>query len=181
MKKKFIISGPPGSGKTTLINALSAKGIPCIHEVARDIITAEQETNGKGTPWEDVARFSELVFKETLNRFELQKNSLFCDRSLVDNMAYLTYYKAKISTELKTFDFENVYHNTIFFTRPWEAIFINDAQRPQSFSESVELSKQLVETYTALGYHIEFIPFTTVARRIDFILDKIVKSFVCYL
>ena len=173
MKKKFIISGPPGSGKTTLINALSAKGIPCFHEVARDIITTEQASNGKGTPWQDVERFSELVFKETLIRLASQKNSLFCDRSLVDNMAYLTYYKGGISTELKTFEFENVYHNTIFFTRPWEEIYVNDAQRPQSFSESIELSKQLIDTYSGLGYHIEFIPFTTVARRIDFILDKI--------
>ena len=173
MKKKFIISGPPGSGKTSLINALSAKGIPCIHEVARVIIAKEQETNGKGTPWQDVERFSHLVFKETISKLDSQQDSLFCDRSLIDNMAYLEFYGAKIPTELKTFDFENVYHNTIFFTRPWEAIFIHDAQRPQSFVESVELSRQLVETYLAFGYHIEFIPFASVRSRMSFVLDKI--------
>jgi predicted ATPase len=173
MKKKFIISGPPGSGKTTLINALSKKGIPCIHEVARDIIVLEQASNGNGTPWQNVERFSELVFKETLIRLDSQKDSLFCDRSLIDNIAYLGFYNATISNELNTFEFKKFYHNTVFFATPWEEIYVKDAQRPQEFSESIELSKQLIDTYRCFGFTIEFIPLASVTRRIDFILDKI--------
>jgi len=173
MKKKFIISGPPGSGKTTLINALIKKGIPCINEVARDIIILEQESNRNGTPWENIERFSQLVFRETLIRLDSQKDSLFCDRSLIDNIAYLEFNNKEVFNELKKIEFDKFYHKTVFFALPWEEIYVNDKQRPQEFSESIELSKKLIETYTEFGFTIEFIPLTRVTLRVDFILNKL--------
>jgi len=175
MKKKFIISGPPGSGKTTLINALIENGTQCINEVARDIIILEQESNRDGTPWENIERFSQLVFRETLIRLESQKDSLFCDRSLIDSIAYLEFNNKEVFNELKTFEFKKFYHNTIFFAMPWEEIYVKDKQRPQEFSESIELSKKLIETYAKFGYTIEFIPFIPVTLRVDFILNKLKK------
>jgi predicted ATPase len=114
-----------------------------------------------------------LVFKETFIRLDSQRDSLFCDRSLIDNIAYLEFNNKKVFNELKTFEFKKFYHKTVFFAMPWEEIYVKDEQRLQEFSESIELSKKLIETYSALGYLIEFIPLTTVEKRIAFILNKI--------
>ena len=59
--KKYIITGAPGTGKTTLINLLKPI-IPCMEEVARKVIISEQENNKNGVPWENINRFIELVY-----------------------------------------------------------------------------------------------------------------------
>ncbi|MGE4512409.1 MAG: AAA family ATPase, partial [Chryseobacterium sp.] len=44
MKNLFVITGGPGTGKTTLLNALSANLYKTIQEAARAIIREETET-----------------------------------------------------------------------------------------------------------------------------------------
>ena len=42
--KKIVISGGPGSGKTTLINLLKDKGYPCFEEFSRILIDRARKT-----------------------------------------------------------------------------------------------------------------------------------------
>ncbi len=48
--KRFILTGAPGSGKTTIIHALEAQGFAVIPEAATDIIAKEQ-LKGTLEPW----------------------------------------------------------------------------------------------------------------------------------
>ena len=48
--KIYIITGAPGTGKTTVINLLK-NTIPCIEEVSRKVIIEEQENNKTDPAW----------------------------------------------------------------------------------------------------------------------------------
>ena len=88
VQKKHIITGAPGTGKTTLINLLKST-ILCMDEVSRKVIIEEQKNNRNGMPWGDINRFTDLVFKLT-NQELLNSHAQVCDRSLLDLEAYLT-------------------------------------------------------------------------------------------
>jgi predicted ATPase len=171
--KKYIISGPPGSGKSTLINALEDKGIKCLKEVSRDVIIAEQNSGNNGMPWENIERFSHLVFEETKLRLQKEPDSVFSDRSLIDNIAYLKHANKKVEEELNNFNFNKYYQKIVFFASPWVEIYKQDPQRPQLFEEQIMLSEILIETYKKYDFQLVFLPFGTVKSRIEFVLKNI--------
>jgi len=159
-----------------LINALEEKGIKCLKEVSRDIIQKEQESGKDGMPWGDIERFSNLVFEETKSRLQKEPDSIFSDRSLIDNIAYLKHANKKVEEELENFNFNKYYHKTIFFASPWLEIYKQDPQRPQLFEDQIKLSKKLIEVYEKFGFKIIYLPLTNIASRVDFILKNDVFS-----
>ncbi|MCH2232551.1 MAG: ATP-binding protein, partial [Crocinitomicaceae bacterium] len=142
---KYIITGIPGSGKTTLIDALQKHGHPVMHEVSRSVIQNEQYEQRDGVPWQNIERFTALVFKETQRRLQENKAAIFCDRGLIDNMAYLEAAGKHVPNYLKLFPFEQFYHKCVFFAPPWEAIYVNDPQRPEAFHKQQKLNQTLIK------------------------------------
>lgn len=173
MQKKYIITGAPGTGKSTLIEALQGQGISCLKEVSRAVIISEQNNDKDGMPWKNIERFTHLVFKQTQSALLNDKESIFCDRSLVDNLAYLNHYNKTPPNYLKAFDYKKYYHSTVFFALPWDTIYKTDKQRPEGFDEQLILSKQLQNTYLKEGFNLVYLPFLTVNERVDFILKRI--------
>ena len=100
--KKYIITGAPGTGKTTLVNAL-AENYPCVHEVSRKVIVNEQEKGRTGTPWQDMNRFAELVYKASIVELEANPQALFIDRSILDLTAYLQVEAKPIPLSISSF------------------------------------------------------------------------------
>lgn len=177
--KKYIITGPPGSGKSTLIKAIENQGISCIKEVSRDIIIQEQEKGLDGMPWKDIERFTDLVFTETKCRLAKQPLSRFTDRSLMDNIAYLQHHKKAIPMSLKTFNYNQYYNKVVFFTPSWKSIYTTDQQRPQQFEAQLALEYQLKQTYLNFGFTLIEIPRISVIDRVDFIMNSIVEKNLC--
>ncbi len=174
--KKYIITGPPGSGKSTLIKALENQGISCVKEVSRDIIIQEQEKGLEGMPWKDIQRFTDLVFIETKHRLATQPKSRFTDRSLIDNIAYLQHHNKTIPPSLKTFNYNQFYHKVVFFTPSWKSIYITDQQRPQQFDAQITLEHQLKQTYINFGFTLIEVPRVSVNDRVSFIVNSIVEK-----
>ncbi|MEM7017285.1 MAG: AAA family ATPase, partial [Pseudomonadota bacterium] len=66
----FILTGAPGSGKSTLINTLRARGIQCIDEPARQILAEQRLINGEGVPEKkDPGLFIELMLSRTTQAY----------------------------------------------------------------------------------------------------------------
>jgi predicted ATPase len=53
----FVITGGPGSGKTTLIEALGARGLRHMSEAGRAIIQDQLAIGGSALPWADRRAF----------------------------------------------------------------------------------------------------------------------------
>ncbi len=170
MSKRYILTGAPGTGKTTLIDVLRSYGYPCFSEISRKVIIQERESGSNKTPWGNLSGFVDLVYAQTVK--ELQhpiQNTSFVDRGLPDLIAYLTAKLQSIPNYLLNFPFASYYASTVFLTAPWKDIYINDPERPQSFQEALVLHQHLIKTYTDLGFTIVTIPNTTLTKRVDFI------------
>ncbi|PID68155.1 MAG: hypothetical protein CR968_03115, partial [Flavobacteriia bacterium] len=57
--QRYIITGAPGSGKSSLLEALKLRGYHCFDEVSRLIIKEQQQINGQLLPWDDLAGFAQ--------------------------------------------------------------------------------------------------------------------------
>lgn len=56
----IIITGGPGAGKTTLINALADAGYPTFAESSRQLIEQQSQLEDGILPWVDLPGFAEL-------------------------------------------------------------------------------------------------------------------------
>jgi predicted ATPase len=57
----FVVTGGPGSGKSTLIEALTARGLCTMAEAGRAIIRDQVAIGGEALPWADRGTFAELM------------------------------------------------------------------------------------------------------------------------
>ena len=78
-----IITGGPGSGKTTLIDALAAQGFHHMPEAGRAIIRDQIAIGGGALPWADRGAFAELMLSWELRSWHeahaaTEKNSQAC-------------------------------------------------------------------------------------------------------
>ena len=177
--KRYIITGPPGAGKSTLIEALRQAGCPCADEVSRDIIIKEQKEGKDGMPWKNLARFTRLVFEQTIRSLQSDKNALFCDRGLPDNIAYLRQAGMEIPDYLKYFPFQAHYQRKVFYTPLWEEIYKTDPQRPDAIDMATALDLKLRRTYDEMDFELTFIPFDSPARRAAFVIRQISLFSLC--
>lgn len=177
--QKIALIGGPGTGKTTLINALKAKGYNCMEEISRQITLEAQEKGIEQLFLEDPLLFSEHLLlgrqKQFLDADKLQEDIVFFDRGLPDVVAYLDYLKSSYPNSFKTICSQHNYDN-VFILKPWKAIYEQDNERYETFDQALILHDFLVKTYTHYGYSIIDTPFGTVEERMKFILNHLNQS-----
>jgi len=62
----YIITGRPGSGKTSIINILQSRGFLCIEEVGRQIIREQIKISGDATHSKDRRKFLDLMLSRAM-------------------------------------------------------------------------------------------------------------------
>src|SRR5258708_6909424 len=88
----YVITGGPGSGKTTVLAELGRRGHICIPEDARALIQEQVAGTGSALPWSDAPRFAELLMQRSIstwNRFASAPPaaSVYFDRGIGDAFA----------------------------------------------------------------------------------------------
>lgn len=177
--EKYIITGGPGAGKTSLLQALKAAGYFCSEEASRQIIT-EEVTKGSGClPWTNLSCFAPKVLERTIELYtQTAANTgiTFFDRGIPDIMAYQKAAGLPIDNRYYAAVQQHPYQPLAFILPPWKAIYINDAERWQTFEESVHLYEFLRETYQTLGFTLVTVPLESVGNRMHFILQSIAQQ-----
>ena len=172
----YVITGGPGSGKSTLIDALRERGYICVEEAGRQIIQEQLATGGDALPWKNLARFKELMLEHALITYDEAKGvkgPVFFDRGVVDLIGYDILTNAKNTDRLLEAVKKYRYNNRVFIAPPWEAIYCNDAERKQTFEEAVATYTCIKNGYLDEGYEVIELPLLSVQERIEFIINSI--------
>ena len=176
--QKIALIGGPGTGKTTLINALKTKGYNCMEEISRQITLDAQEKGIEQLFLEDPLLFSQHLLlgrqKQFIEADSINQDLVFFDRGLPDVVAYLDYLGSSYPESFKTICNEYKY-DSIFILKPWKAIYEQDNERYETFEQAVVIHEFLVKSYTEFGYKIIDTPFGTVKERIDFIINYLAE------
>ncbi|MCW8331076.1 AAA family ATPase [Photobacterium sp. SDRW27] len=170
----IIITGGPGAGKTTLLNAMGKKGYLVFPEVSRTLIQQQSLLAGGILPWTDLPGFAELCLTMmNEQRCQAGKGTIpaFVDRAIGDICAYLTIGGESVPEHY--LEAASGYHPTAFFCAPKRDIYVQDAERPHSFTEAEQIHQQLVATYQGLGYRVAEVPWGSVEERASWILTRL--------
>jgi predicted ATPase len=175
----FIITGAPGSGKSTIINELSNLGYPCFMEPARAILAEQRTIGGEGIPERNPSRFTELFLERTIENFkdvnEIDK-VVFFDRGVPDAICYASLFDLELEKYKKSAIYFR-YNPIVFFAPPWERIYQTEDERKMVFDAARIWSSTFKDVYTELGYTLIELPTeTTVQERVRFILDRVARK-----
>ncbi|MBB5637900.1 putative ATPase [Pedobacter cryoconitis] len=173
--KKYIISGGPGSGKSTLIHGLQQQGYWCSEEVSRKMIIQETAKGSFCLPWIDLTCFSAKVLEEMIvswTNVPLDQ-PVFFDRGIPDIIAYMDVTEVPVPDMYYSALELHPYHKQVFILPPWEAIYVHDSERWQTFEEATLINEAIRNTYKACGFELIDVPKYSVTERIAFILDFI--------
>ena len=175
----IVISGGPGSGKTTLLNALKMRGFNCSDEISRQLIQEQVSLNSDNLPWKNLSSFAELALERMIEEYKKSlkiEEPTFFDRAIPDIVAYLKVGKIEIQDHFNEAVKSYPYQANIFMAPPWEAIYVNDTERWQTFQEAIELYNMLTKTYQSAGYSLIELPICNVEERVDFVLKKLEQN-----
>ena len=171
---RFVITGGPGAGKTTTLNALAARGFQCVPDSARALI--KQRKAAGLSPRPSPAQFGAEMLQEDMAQYQrtpVHDDPVFFDRGVCDALGFLylhgTLSLAQVATYIKTWP----YNEVVFLLPPWPAIYTQDTERDQSFAEAVAVCKIVQEWYRRWRYQLVEVPRGRVEERADFVLHTI--------
>ena len=179
--KRYILTGTPGSGKTSIIRLLERMEHVIAEEAATDVIALEH-AQGVSEPWSSTDFIDKIVVLQKQRQVQLcgvSSEFQFYDRSPICTYALAVYLGHKPSTrllaEMERIKNEETYETQVFFIdnlgfcKPSEA-------RKISFENSLHFEKIHEETYAKFGYECVRIAPQSISERTDRVL-RLARSF----
>ncbi|MBA1139089.1 AAA family ATPase [Mesorhizobium neociceri] len=171
----FVLTGGPGSGKTTLIEAFSVAGFANSPEAGRGIIRDQLAIGGNALPWQDRALFSELMLSWELRSWQAAcdlSGPVFFDRGVPDTLGYYRLIGLPAPAHVGSVAAKFRYNRRVFIAPPLPEIFMQDEERKQTLDEAERTYHSLVGVYGELGYELVELPRAPVEERRRFILTE---------
>ncbi|MFV0580984.1 MAG: AAA family ATPase [Parabacteroides gordonii] len=172
----YVITGGPGTGKTSLIEELERSGFKAVEEVAREIIKEQMQQGGEALPWKDTALYTELMLERSIDSYLANAGNdgiLFFDRGIPDTLAYAALIGLPDKENIEQAVAKYRYSKQVFILPPWEDIYCTDKERKQLFNEAIDTYYVMKEVYEKAGYTLIEIPKIPVTERRDFVIDSI--------
>lgn len=171
----FVITGPPGSGKTPILNELAGMGYAVVPEAAREII-AEQRAIGIARVYENDPRlFWELMLSRAESDLEAAgaiDSPVFFDRGIPDLIGYARLFGHDASAAVEAAG-RFRYNDLVFALPSWPEIYVTDEDRRMTFDAAAAFGEHVRQVYADLDYTIIDVPKDTVAARLGFILGAL--------
>jgi predicted ATPase len=169
---RFVLTGGPGSGKTTLIDGLARAGCSAMPESGRGVIRQQEATGGHALPWADRLSFAELMLSWDVRSYFEAANlpgPVFFDRGVPDVLGYLELCGVPAPAHMREAAALFRYEGDVFILPPWREIFVNDKERRQSFEEAQRTYETMAGIYQRFGYRLVEVPRAPVEERLRFI------------
>ncbi|MGE4526914.1 MAG: AAA family ATPase [Rhodospirillaceae bacterium] len=176
-----VVTGGPGSGKSTLIDRLERAGFMRSCEAGRGIIREQVEIGGTAVPWHDRALFSELMLSwemrsyRTAQRHAPQGPVLF-DRGIPDIVGYLRLEGLEVPSHVAEAATRFCYNRRVFIAPPWPEIYERDAERKQDTDTARRTCEAMAAVYAELGYDLVELPRCSVEERADFVRMHVLRT-----
>lgn len=174
--KRIVITGGPGSGKTTIIEELERMGYKVVPEVSRQV-TLEAKKQGINQLFlTEPLLFSKKLLEGRVQQYhkaeECVSPYLFYDRGIPDVNAYMDYMGTQYPETFDEACHEHCY-DEVFLLPPWESIYIQDNERYESYEQAKMIYEVLYRKYANLGYNIYNVPEGTSRERAIYVLKTL--------
>lgn len=170
--KRYILTGTPGSGKTSMLHKLKNLGYSVVEEAATDVIASEH-LRGNPEPHLQPDFIDKIIHLQKQRQIEASAYPdvlQLYDRSPICTLAlsrYLGYPPSPyLLEEMERIERESIYQRQVFFID--NLGFIQPtAARKITFAESLTFEKIHQEVYTSLGYDLIKIAPASLAERVQ--------------
>ena len=171
---RILITGGPGTGKTSLVNELKNNGYNCSNEIVREITLDKRKEGYNQYFLSNPLDFSTKLFNKRYNQYNKQfvTKKIIYDRGPIDVLAYLEFKSIKVPDDLITKS-NTIKYKYSFILNPWREIYINDNIRYETFEECKKIHSCLIKKYHEYGIKLITIPEGSVHERYKF-----VKSYI---
>lgn len=176
MSERFVlVTGCSGGGKSSLLEALGARGCNIVPEPGRRIVDQEQRSGGTALPWVDGEAFARraiaMALADRRTTADLPPGWVFFDRGLIDAASALETVTGE--AVLERLAAAHRYHRQVFLAPPWPEIHTLDAARRHGLEAGIEEYERLAEILPRLDYQCVLLPKVSVAQRVAFVLQTL--------
>lgn len=157
--KRYVLTGAPGAGKTSVLRILQEQGFAVVEEAATDVISSEQR-RGIEEPWQEGGFIDKVV---RLQRQRLQEpvaggvRVQVYDRSPLCTLALARYLRHPVTPvlemEIARIIREQVHEPAVFFVRPIGFVEPTAARRI-SYQDSLAFESLHEAVYRDHGFEI---------------------------
>lgn len=174
-KHLFVITGPPGSGKTPLVRELAASGFVGVEEPARAVIAEQRAISGASVYDRDPRLFLDLMLARAITDFDARTNAdapVFFDRGIPDLIGYAKLFGLDASAAMNAAR-SHRYNEIVLALPSWSEIYTTDSDRKMTFEQADAFGRVVYEIYVELGYRVVVVPRDTTPARTKFVLDTL--------
>ncbi len=178
--KRYILTGTPGCGKTSIIRSLEVAGYAVVEEAATDIIALRQ-AQGIAEPW------THPSFIDDITSLQIQRQTRIADVSSVqfyDRSPLCTYalsawlsfpISKTLADEMERIAKAQIYQKQVFFIENL-GYCEPTAARKITYEDSLRFEKVHEETYKSFGYECIRVAPQELSARVEQIKRYVTAS-----
>jgi predicted ATPase len=179
--KRYVLTGAPGAGKTSILRRLRERGWAVVEEAATDVIAREQAI-GVSEPWRSGDFIDKIVTVQRERQQQPVPNGVevqFYDRSPFCTLALARYLgqpaTSTLTREIARVARKQLFDRVVFFVRPLGFI-VPTAARRISYGDSLKFEAIHEAVYRDHGFEIIDVAAGLVEQRVTAIEARVARE-----
>jgi predicted ATPase len=169
---RYVITGGPCVGKTTVVGILEKRGYLIVPEQATVVINRELKKDSDALPWKNSVKFERELAKQQFitERNEQRQGNIFFDRGLVDIYGYTMTENNPVPILVRIFGKNRYKKIFLLDTLP---DYENSKVRREDKEFALAVHEEIRKAYLLFGYTVITVPVLSPDERADFITNHL--------